>query len=142
MLSAYLSCASSEHARVSIMASRLLAGSARHGVGISIPDQWWTDPSFSGRDHEHPPEERRRITRRHFAAIEDADVLWFLAPSRGHHSRMAWGELGFAQAQSRALTIVVSGELATASVCTSLSDRLFMTDDEALAYIVELARSR
>lgn len=132
----YISASSSEHARAKTVADALLASGR-----ISIGDRWWLDASsWTGRDHEHAPDERRRITRMHFANIEAADVVWFLAPSRGHHSKMAWAELGFAQAQSRALTIVVSGEFATASVCTSLSDRLFMSDDGALAYVVELAR--
>lgn len=132
----YLSACSSESERVAPIADKLL----RSGL-VSIEDQWWWEaPTFTGRDHEHAPDERRRITRHHLANIEACNVFWMLAPSRGHYTRMGWAELGYAQAQSRALTIVVSGEFATASVCTSLSDRIFTSDEEALAYVLGIAR--
>lgn len=141
MMNTYISAAGSEHARAAKLEEAIWeARRVRGGAPvINLNDRWWVDPSFVGKDHQHSPEERRRITRAHFANIEDAECFWFLAPSQGHHSRGAWAELGYAQAQSRALTIVVSGERATDSVFTSLSDRLFMSDQEALAYIVDLA---
>lgn len=131
----YISGASSEHKRAAALEAALA------GNPISVSDRWWRDAaSWTGRDGEHTPDERRRITRHHFANIEQADVFWLLVPSPGHYSRGAWAETGFAQAQSRALTIVVSGERFLDSVFTSLTDRQFLTDDEALAYVLDLAR--
>lgn len=136
MLNLYLSAASSEWKRVAALAERMC-----DHTGVYLVDRWWSDAaSWVGRDGERTPDERRHISRGHFANIEASDCVWFLAPSPGHYARGAWAELGYSQAQSRALTIVVSGERFLDSVFTSLTDRQFLTDDEALAYVLDLAR--
>lgn len=97
----------------------------------------------TGIDAELSNEDRKKFTLADLDGILSADVVWLLA-ANDKGACGSWVELGAAIA-GRALAdgmdrrpyplIIVSGPECRRTIFTELADRLFETDDEALAYV-------
>lgn len=138
-LTVYISGASSEWQRAASVAAILESSGS-----VTVPCKWWRGAAeWAGKDHERGSNERIRLTRELFQAIEEADTFVFLAPSDGHSSRMAWAELGYALNLNadRWFDVIVAGNY-WQSICTSLADRVYQTDAEAIAWVLDAAKEK
>ncbi len=132
-INVYVSAASSEWQRVASVVERLEVSKL-----ISVPFRWWVDAAeWTGNDTRLDPQERARVARSVFEAIDAADAFLFLAPSPGHVTRTGWAELGYALGLERAIEIVCAGDYQQA-VCTAMADHNYRTDDEAIARLRRL----
>lgn len=134
-LRVYVAGASAErHERVRPVMARLRA------AGIEITHDWteamheaW---SVEDGDAMVPESMRDWYARQDRDGVMSADVVVLLAPDGP--STGAWVELGLAI--GREVPIVVSGRNARRTIFTSLANRLFDTDEEAIRYVVEKHR--
>jgi hypothetical protein len=84
--------------------------------------------------------EARRHAEVDIAAVEDADVVLFLAPEAA--TRGAWFELGWAigwtagRGERWLRSVYVAGPASRQSIFTRCADALFLSDDDAVSTIV------
>lgn len=128
-----------QHKRARPMVSRARA------AGVEIVHDW-TVP-FDGigvrSDALLPLEDRRRHATDDLEAVLTCDVLWLLAPETKTSSG-SWTELGAALAAKWLRLglslgwplVVVSGRKSDRSIFTSLADRRFESDEDALTWVV------
>jgi hypothetical protein len=142
----YIAGASKEPARVRAMMD------AVKEFGLEITLDWLATIKAEGAANEGLDDnKRRRYARADFDAVGNADWIWVLAPDLTSSSAGCWAELGYAQAlfdvRSGALfprrkglglhhpRIIVSGLGRVKCIFTSLVEREFDHDGEALAYL-------
>jgi nucleoside 2-deoxyribosyltransferase-like protein len=122
-------------------------------AGIVVTQDWTLDADKTPeveRDSDHSVPVRIERASGNLAGIRQADYLWLLAPeTKG--SCGAWVELGYALALRSEREygdhttglfgghprVVVSGAKNRRSVFTELADRLFDTDQLALAWLID-----
>ena len=95
-----------------------------------------------GSDSALTPEQRRTFAHQDLDGVLSADVVWLLA-ANGEGASGSWVELGAALAmrtwavrEAGGMRIIVSGAKNKRTIFTEIADKLFHSDEEALAHIV------
>lgn len=109
-------------------------------AGVMVTSTW---PDVIASQSEANPrnasrEDRRQWSVTDLAQVEEADVLWFMAPSRAS-GRGAYVELGYAYARGK--VVIASGDT-TQSIFGALAAREFALHDHAHLAILLLAKER
>lgn len=109
---------------------------ALRASGVEITFDWTidiqVDSNADDSDSALTDEVRRRCAEADADGVRRADLLLLLAPDERGASG-AWVEFGMALALG--IPVVVSGAKARRTIFTSLAQRTFDTDDEAVAHL-------
>lgn len=111
--------------------------------GAIVPYDWTQSVEAAHKsgqkDTALPEETRTLLATQCVSGVEDADMVWALAPLPPHTSSGLWFEFGIAKAR-RKMT-VVSGAWGQ-SLFTNLADRKFSSDEDALSHILTVFHGR
>jgi hypothetical protein len=100
---------------------------------------WTAGRTSESRDTVHSDEEAEKISEALGAALDAADVVWWLVPPFPSQSHTEWALAVMAQKA----TVTSGPELSRrAFVYRPKAETHFHTDDLALAYVVDLIRAR
>lgn len=122
-------------------------------LGLEITLDWLANIEAEGTANEGLDDEKRvRYSTADLDAVRRADWVWVLAPALTSPSAGCWVELGYALALTAhsvegrdrhwkpSPRIIVSGPGRVKCIFTSLAEREFDTDLEALAFLSDACR--
>ena len=136
----YIGASSAETSRA-IKYSRAAAWTAEEGnTGIQVVSRW--PYAVEERGFSNPKgmstSDTFSICYRDLCDLKAAEWLWILMPPATEVSAGAFWEFGFAYANNK--YVCISGPNQDASVFTSFATVRFNTDDEALKFLIGIAK--